>query len=88
MTTAASAAAFALGAAVGARRAHRVTDTPTFHAQFVTPECPPSTTPALDCPVCLTELVLPRLAPCGHTLCSSCLVSLFEHERRPACPVW
>lgn len=53
------------------------------------PHCdslPPTSVP-LDCPVCLTELVLPRVATCGHTLCTSCLAALFEHERRPACPV-
>lgn len=44
-------------------------------------------TASLDCPVCLTELLLPRLAPCGHTLCTPCLVALYGHERRPACPV-
>lgn len=42
---------------------------------------------SFDCPVCLTELVLPRVAMCGHTVCTSCLAALFEHERRPMCPV-
>lgn len=42
---------------------------------------------SFDCPVCLTELVLPRVVMCGHTVCTSCLVALFEHERRPVCPV-
>lgn len=46
-----------------------------------------SGTAHLDCPVCLGELLLPRLAPCGHTMCSPCLVALYDHERRPACPV-
>lgn len=40
-----------------------------------------------DCPICLNELILPRLVPCGHTLCSRCLVALYNHERRPGCPV-
>lgn len=42
---------------------------------------------AFDCPVCLGELVLPRVTPCGHTMCSTCLLALSDHDRRPACPV-
>lgn len=42
---------------------------------------------AFDCPVCLGEFVLPRVAMCGHTICTSCILALFEHERRPMCPV-
>lgn len=43
--------------------------------------------PSLDCPVCLTEIILPRVAGCGHTVCTTCLTALGEHERRPVCPV-
>lgn len=43
--------------------------------------------PPLDCPVCLTEFVLPRVTACGHTVCTTCLCALWEHERRPGCPV-
>lgn len=48
---------------------------------------PPPIVAPLDCPVCLGDLVLPRVTPCGHTLCSTCLAALFGHERRPACPI-
>lgn len=43
--------------------------------------------PSLDCPVCLTEIILPRVTGCGHTICTTCLTALGEHERRPTCPV-
>lgn len=41
----------------------------------------------LECPVCLGDLILPRVTTCGHTLCTTCLAALFEFERRPSCPI-
>lgn len=46
-----------------------------------------STSSTLDCPVCLSDLIIPRMAPCGHTICTPCLKTLFENHRRPQCPV-
>ena len=82
----ASISAFALGATLGCtrtRRRHRAAPPPPPPP----PPCDEPTPLALDCPICLTEVVLPRVATCGHTLCTACLAALFEHERRPACPV-
>lgn len=112
--TAATMAAFALGAAVGSRRAAalernkrraaaresendgdlRDDARPTRNGRDA-PHPRTSSSPsdatvsdgALDCAVCLGELVLPRVAPCGHSLCTGCLAALWTHERRPACPV-
>lgn len=42
---------------------------------------------ALDCPVCLCDFVAPRVLPCGHSVCTPCLLVLYEHDRRPPCPV-
>ncbi|KAI0561964.1 hypothetical protein FGB62_68g161 [Gracilaria domingensis] len=85
---------FALGATLGARRARlRLRRNVSVCASDVLPHAPPTNNETLansvplDCPICLTEVILPRVAPCGHTLCTSCLAALFEHERRPACPV-
>uniref|UniRef100_A0A7S1XGG1 RING-type domain-containing protein n=1 Tax=Compsopogon caeruleus TaxID=31354 RepID=A0A7S1XGG1_9RHOD len=41
----------------------------------------------LDCPICLNSLVIPKLVPCGHTLCAVCILSLYEIQNRPSCPV-
>lgn len=103
LSCAASLGLFALGAAVGAHRTRRrlrqslrpvaplralsSSDSLADVDANCAADCAPSSELQLDCPVCLHELVLPRVAPCGHTLCSPCLASLFEHERRPACPV-
>lgn len=91
LTAAASFGLFALGAAVGGIRSRRRQRRERL-ASIAPPSRPsfPGTCAApaaLDCPVCLGELVLPRVLPCGHTVCSTCLYSLFAHERRPACPM-
>lgn len=104
--TAVSAATFfALGAAVGTRRAERadarrraraeVTRSvnggggkpSTEAAAAAAREAERAADAALDCPVCLAELVLPRVLGCGHSLCTGCLVRLAAHEQRPCCPV-
>lgn len=94
LTAAASFGLFALGATIGHNRTkRRLRREQLANLAIPTPRTPPSssgqcaTGASLDCPVCLSELVLPRVAPCGHTLCSTCLSALFAHERRPACPV-
>lgn len=81
---AASAAAFALGSALGSRRRRR---RGRRAGRALPAACSDGGASTLDCPVCLGELVVPRVVPCGHTLCSACLVALFGHERRPCCPV-
>lgn len=91
LATAASMLAFAVGAAVGGRRATRMErKKQRGAAQDLRAEARPPGVEgggALDCAVCLGELVLPRVAPCGHSLCTSCLAALWRHERRPQCPV-
>eukprot|EP00186_Timspurckia_oligopyrenoides_P001447 CAMPEP_0182444786 /NCGR_PEP_ID=MMETSP1172-20130603/3128_1 /TAXON_ID=708627 /ORGANISM="Timspurckia oligopyrenoides, Strain CCMP3278" /LENGTH=248 /DNA_ID=CAMNT_0024640425 /DNA_START=298 /DNA_END=1041 /DNA_ORIENTATION=+ len=38
---------------------------------------------SFDCPVCLSELVCPKITPCGHSLCGTCAKQLFNsHSSR------
>jgi hypothetical protein len=39
----------------------------------------------IECPVCLDEFTSPVTAPCGHTLCRECYVSLTQ-TRQALCP--
>ena len=40
------------------------------------------------CPVCLDYFKEPKLLPCAHLICSSCLVNWLRANVRPAtCPV-
>jgi hypothetical protein len=34
----------------------------------------------LQCPVCLTPYIEPRLLPCGHTYCDECLNRLIQND--------
>jgi len=40
----------------------------------------------LDCPVCLSEMVLPKIIPCGHSMCATCLMELLQHSSRACAP--
>lgn len=96
--TAASAALFALGALVGNRRASRLAasrrQSDEAAARFMVAgkndsvmAAERAADAALDCPICLSELVLPRVAGCGHSICTSCLEELAAHDARMCCPV-
>ena len=87
LLTAASMAAFALGTAFGGlcgRRRRQKLEADTVSPVTTTV----AGTDALDCAICLGELVLPRVVPCGHSFCSGCLAALLAHEPRatPSCP--
>ena len=83
---------FALGATLGCihiRRLFRRRHRPA-------PPSPPPTPPshgdeypfgALYCPSCFKEFQLPRVATCGHTICTECLAVFFMENSRPPCPV-
>lgn len=77
--TAASMAAFAIGTAFGGLRARRknrakqdTTMTPVTETIVGTD--------ALDCAICLGEMVLPRVISCGHSFCTGCLSQLLMHD--------
>jgi len=44
-----------------------------------------------DCPVCLVQFNraenIPKIVPCGHTICSSCLSSIFAAKKERKCPL-
>ena len=41
----------------------------------------------LDCPVCHEAFTCPKVLPCGHLLCSACLLSWGQSQPQPLCPL-
>ena len=39
------------------------------------------------CPICLDEVVAPRVSPCGHIFCADCLQQFFKLSEKHTCPV-
>ncbi|PVD21980.1 hypothetical protein C0Q70_17783 [Pomacea canaliculata] len=40
-----------------------------------------------ECPVCNNSFVLPKILPCGHVFCRTCVISLINARKQPECPM-
>lgn len=43
---------------------------------------------SLECPICYSTLVDPRILPCAHTFCINCIVSMCDGVDDTRCPVY
>ncbi|XP_077985157.1 tripartite motif-containing protein 2-like [Glandiceps talaboti] len=41
----------------------------------------------LQCPICLERYHTPKILPCFHSFCETCLISDAERRKRPKCPL-
>lgn len=92
ITSVASFCAFTVGTVFGRRLRTRNNNSNNNNQRDAVPGCyypatedagatvcaTPHATDALDCAVCLEELVLPRVAPCGHTFCTPCISGIIR----------
>ena len=40
----------------------------------------------LECSICLEQMVVPKILPCGHTFCLDCLCKIEPEEKKIKCP--
>merc|ERR1712141_106515 len=40
----------------------------------------------LECSICLEQMVVPKILPCGHTFCLDCLCKIEQKEKKIKCP--